>query len=526
MISKFIPIPQACGEREVDSRPLNAFWTTSVLKRALLIAVPAFVFPFIAMLAHFLIQGAFYLDSGFFGFLLSEADLLMKFPPVLGEGTYMATHVSPAFWPMQWLSQLLQIKPHLMVGIWQGLLFAGMGIAGLVFVERAHLENSLRNSRWMWFVLLLLPFSGLALSILVYPHTEAMAMSVLFLSLALSLEENVLAQVSSWLLLVFALMVREDVGFHVFGLYMTFLVLAFVSQKLPTQWKKILTAAVIGFLYSIVVLKIQKSYFTGDNAFARIYSGDPAWAHVGVQFLAKRIGEFLIHKPYLSIPLVIYIVYVARTRSLVMAAPVLAFVPWLAVNLAAIAPTAGSVMAYYAYPLLALFIWPLVTLRLEGSELSSREQRNLVVLCASMLIVSLLGYRSAMGRGLFKWMNPINLSLLWNGKYEEHQCAVEKFLAAASGKRSMGPQYAALFPGRYSKEEIYFEPFEVLKSDHVMIWKDSYFVNTFKNDEGVREHFEKVFEDESVNVIWRRKLAKQPTIDWKNIFSSCREGKQ
>ena len=90
----------------------------------------------------------------------------------------------------------------------------------------------------------------------------------------------------------------------------------------------------------------------------------------------------------------------------------------------------------------------------------------------------------------------------------------------------MGPQYAALFPGRYSREEIYFEPFEALASDHVMLWKASYFVDKFENDVGVREHFEKVFEDDSVNVIWRRKTAKQTAVNWKSVFYSCREGKQ
>lgn len=505
----------------------NSFWTGDVLKKGLLIVVPAFVLPFCAMLAHFLVQGAYYLDSGFFAYLLAEADPLMKLPPVLGEGTYMATHVSPAFWPMQWFAQLIHLKPYIAVALWQGLLFAGMGIAGLIFAQRSSVDAALQKSRWMWCALLLLPFSGLALSILVYPHTEAMAMSAVFLSFALVLEENLLAQIGSWLLLLIALMVREDVGFHVFGLYMTFLVLSYLSKQSPAAWKRILTAAVLGFAYSVLILKLQKAYFPGDNAFARIYSGEPAWAHVNVPFLANRIGRFLAHKPYLSIPLVVYIVFAIRKRKWVMATPVLAYVPWLAVNLAAVAHTAGSVMTYYAYPLLALFIWPLVTLRLEGSLLPVREQRNLVVLCASMLIVSVLAYRSAMGKSLFRWMNPTNIALLWDGTYEEHQCAVEKFLAATSGKRSMGPQYAALFPSRYSKEEIYFDPSEVASSDYVMLWKDSYFVEQFEKDPEILKNFEKQFQDESINVIWKRKAATNfiSKENWAEIFAPCREKK-
>ncbi|MEY4066164.1 MAG: hypothetical protein RIR26_2372 [Pseudomonadota bacterium] len=507
--------------------PQHSFWNAHVLRKALLIVFPAFCLPFAAMLAHFLIQGAYYLDSGLFAYLLSEADLPMKFPPVLGEGSYMATHVSPAFWPMQWLAQLFQLKPHVSVAIWQGILFAGMGIAGLIFMERSSAEFSLKQSSWTWCALLLLPFSGLALSILVYPHTEAMAMSALFISFGLILEKNHWAQCASWLLLVFALAVREDAGFHVFGLYMTFLVLSLWAKQLPQQWKKILAAAAVGFVYSVAILKLQKSNFTGDNAFERIYSGNPAWAHVNLIFLSKRLGEFLIHKPYLSIPLVIYSAFTVLQRKWVMLTPVLAYTPWLLVNLAAIAPTAGSLMAYYAYPLLALFIWPLVTLRLEGVALEIKAQRSLVLLCAAMLIVSVLGYRSALGRGLFKWMNPFNLALLWNGTYEEHACAVEKFLGATSGERRMGPQYAALFPGRYSKQEIYFEPEEALSSDYVMLWKDSYFVDKFEKHPSVLARFEKQFEDESANVIWKKRTAAPlaSTGEWSSIFARCRKGR-
>jgi len=492
--------------------------------KLLAILLPAAILPFTGMLYHFLREGAYYLDSGFFGYLLSQADLVMTNPPVLEPGQYMATHVSPSFWPMQLFAKTFGILPHVAVGLWQALIFVGMAIAGILFLERSQLEPGLRESRWTFTAALLLPFSGLALSILIYPHTEAMAVSGLFVSFALWLDPRRWVQVLAWGIFILTLGVREDVGFHVFGLLMTFLVLAWWSKQAPEGWSRLLAAALVGFIYSAVVLKFQKVNFTGDDAFARIYSGQPAWAHVNVQFLAQRVFEMLIHKPYLSVPAVIYAVYAFRKKQILMAVPLLAYVPWVVVNLSAVAPTAGSLMSYYAYPLLALFIWPLVMLRLGAGRLSGAEQRGLVLLCVGMLVVSILGFRSAMGRRLFHWMNPVHLSLLFDGSYSEHKCVVEKFLSTGLGTKIMAPQYGALFPAEFSKAEVFFEPPEAVQKDYVMIWKDGYFVDKFEKDSGIRENFEKYFSDSSVNVIWKRKNAPEPAVNWGEVFAPCRRG--
>ena len=493
--------------------------------KLLAILLPAALLPFTAIIYHFLFQGAYFLDSGYFAYLLAKADLVMTNPPVLGPGQYMATHVSPSFWPMQYFAKMFGILPHVALGLWQALIFMGMALAGVLFIERSQLDAKVRHSRWTFFAALLLPFSGLALSILIYPHTEAMAMSGLFLCFALWLEDARWAHGLAWVIFVFTLGVREDVGFHVFGLLMTFLVLAWWSKQIPEGWKRLLLAALLGFVYSLAILKFQKANFNGDDAFARIYSGQPAWAHLSFEFLTHRLLEMLTHKPYLSVPAVIYMIYAARKKQILMAVPLLAYVPWVLVNLSAVAPTAGSLMSYYAYPLLALFIWPLVMLRLQAGRLSGAEQRGLVLFCVGMLAVSILGFRSAMGRRLFHWMNPVHLALLFDGSYDEHKCAVENFLKVGSGSKIMGQQFSALFPAAYSKTEVFFEPHEAVQKDYVMIWKNGYFIDKFEEEPGIRENFEKHFSDESVNVIWKRKNAPEPAVNWGEVFAPCRESK-
>jgi len=54
--------------------------------KLLAILLPAAILPFTGMLYHFLREGAYYLDSGFFGYLLSQADLVMTNAPVLEPG--------------------------------------------------------------------------------------------------------------------------------------------------------------------------------------------------------------------------------------------------------------------------------------------------------------------------------------------------------------------------------------------------------------------------------------------------------
>jgi len=73
-------------------------------------------------------------------------------------------------------------------------------------------------------------------------------------------------------------------------------------------------------------------------------------------FVFFNCGHFSKGKSYLSAPLIICTFYTSKRRDPLLAVPLLAFLPWMLVNLSASAPAAGTLMGYYAYPLLALVV--------------------------------------------------------------------------------------------------------------------------------------------------------------------------
>jgi hypothetical protein len=412
------------------------------------------------------------------------------------------------------------------VALWQSLVFTGMAASAVALLSKLELDEDSRARMPSFFSALLIPFSGLALSVLSYPHTEALAFSALCLSFALCLKPGKGFRLLGCLLFIFALGVREDVGFHAFGHLMTFLVLSWLTKKTSPNWKPMLLAALIGFIYSAGVLVFQRNYFTGDNAFARIYSGDPAWAHLRADFVLMRIRNFLLLKPYISLPFLILIIYSIRRRNILMTVPILANIPWIAVNITAIAPSAGGMMAYYAYPLLSVFIWPIVLLRLLNEELNSAQKRELILLNLAIVLVSIITYRTSDGRKMFRAMNPVHLKLQWDGTYEMHKCTVDRFMNTELNRKMMGPEFGALFPSSFSRRDVLFETHETSEADFILLWNDGYYIKALVKDSSVQQSFEPASFNNKFYSIWKRKSAPSDVIDWARILSPCQSFKE
>lgn len=495
----------------------NSAFLLSTQKKYLLYALlllPSLLFPFASILRHFLYNGAYVLDSGWFAFLLSQGDLTLKNPAVIGEHSYFSTHISPTFIVASFFSKLLGLKPHIAMALWQTLIFSSFYFAAVIFTRSILNGLTTRSLALVCVVVCFVPFSGLSLAILGYPHTEAMGMGLAFLTIALLTVEARWSQVVSWVLLILAWGVREDVGFHVFALIMSYLTLSLISKQRPPHWRRFLTAAILSLGYSIIAVKIQKHFYVDDDAFSRIYSGQPPWSHLSLDFALKRIEFFIVERAYISWPIVVAMVCAAVMRSLLVLTPVLAFAPWLILNLVASADSAGTLMGYYAYPLLALFMWPLFLAQQSGSQPS--KAFTLVVLAFALLLSSWFK------AGSLKLLNPVHFRLLFNGSYEMRSCQAETFLAQSDGIATiMDPSFAALFPERYARRTVFFPPEETKDKDYVLLWRNSFGAGLFTNSVFGQEQFVKVFEDGTTFSVWRNKSGSASEVDWSSLFAKC-----
>jgi len=479
-----------------------------------LLVIPSVLLPSSLIVKHFLADGPFVLDSGWFAYLVSMSSWTMNNPPFIGESSYFSTHISPTFFVSSFFANALRLKPFVALAGWQIITCSSMAITAYLFLQKRLFTepDKMQNFRTAA-VVALLPLSGLSIAMLRYPHTEAMGISLGFLSLALVLSHQRVWQIFSWLILLLALGVREDVGFHLFGLSMTFLCLSVLKKSPPQQWKRILTLAVVSFFYSALVIIIQKIFYSEYSAFSRIYSGSPAWAHVNLEFIWERIKYIILHRGHWAWPFIATLIFALLRRNILLLTPVFAVTPWLFLNLFAFEQQAGTLVAYYAYPMLAIFSWPLLQNYLASDP--QKERRVYVNFTLALLVISWISSDS------LKNFSPLHLRHALNGSYEMRLCLADTYISKAGDNAAMDSSFAALFPERYSRQMIYVGAEETSNKDYVLLWYDSYAARVFTNSAISKNQFTKIAGDERTFSVWQNNAKPGGDIDWQILLQRC-----
>jgi hypothetical protein len=300
-------------------------------------------------------------DAGWCAFLVHRSGPLLANPPAVAFASigphYYSTHFSPALWILSWPTYLLPAGPQVWFALVQAVEHALVPVA-VAFAVRwvAPHPGKLATTAAVTLVALA-AFSGIELSSIVYPHFESWFVLLGFCFLvALFLGWVRLAAVPFAL----ALLLREDMGFHLGGV----LVLAVpTAWWLRGRWAPELTRwvafAAVGIGWSVAALLTMKTFFPGDNAFARVYLGDPPMAHLTWAEVADRLKFHAMWRGYLWWPLAAYGVWSVVSRQWWVLLGYAAFVPWILLNFVARSKAAGTLSLYYSFPLGLALLWPL-----------------------------------------------------------------------------------------------------------------------------------------------------------------------
>jgi hypothetical protein len=310
------------------------------------------------ILNHFYRFGAYLFDSGLLAYLMTHPDLAEPLPRVIGGGSFYALHVSPIFLLLGELARLSPLTPPQFFAVFMG--GAQALLAGGVFWALVGPIGLRTNIGGALAALLAIGFSnsGLAIALLRYPHFEILiaAAAILFL---VALHEKRYRTAS--LFLVIALLTREDAGFHI-----AILLAAILACR---RWHGVgrkgegamLALLAIATFYSLAAMALQRWSFPDHSSFARIYAGNPPFAHVTPQLLATRFLGWWIYRSYALLPAAMCIFWAVIRRNPVLAAGYISTLPWLAIHLAAVSDLAGTLSSYYAFPLLVASFWPLLS---------------------------------------------------------------------------------------------------------------------------------------------------------------------
>lgn len=343
------------------------------------------------VLNMFHVQGAYYLDAGWFANLAFRSDWVLTAPSghPWAHASYFRHHLALFFVPVNALSYLMPTDHVGYFALWYGAIHVFGFLIGhrIVLDAIAHWPLPRPAASLLAGVAgLLFAFNGVAVAALLYPHPEVlMAFAIVGLLWALARDRHGLA----WALGLLALAVRTDGGFHValfcgaaaLGLWAD----AGFDLRAP-RVRRLLAVALGGFLYAGLAYALQAVLFPGGAQFRNIYAGPDWFAHVHWDFVLARIDLHLRERGHLFAGALGCVAAFLATRRWVFLAGVLAGLPWYLVNLAARSDAAGTFFSYYAFPFIVLLMWPLT--QPKASAAGRGNALPIVALAALLLSIA------------------------------------------------------------------------------------------------------------------------------------------
>src|SRR3954447_21221300 len=309
------------------------------------------------ILYHFYVKGAFFWDSGLLAYLTSATDPRLLTPPIFGGESFFATHFTAIFLVLSLARRLLPVSDPQFFAAFCGFCHALPGLAVFWLLHSGFRLRSALGIAIAAVVSIAFCFNGLALAIARYPHFEMLMVGAALLFFVALIRGR---PVAASLFFVVCLAVREDAGFHRFGIL--FLLIA-LNRYRGVAWRdqrRETVFAVTALTYSLALLALQHAVFGGHSSFARIYLGEPAFANLSLAGLGERLLGYVQYRTYLVLPVMVALFWAVRTRNPYVVLGYAAFLPWALLHLVAGSDLAGTLSGYYGFPFMIAAFWPLL----------------------------------------------------------------------------------------------------------------------------------------------------------------------
>ena len=347
-------------------------WSAKPRVAAIAAAWLAFLIPaYLAygfILNHFYLSGATFFDAGWFADLMWHKRLSLPNPPAVRfpgfpPASFYAIHVSPIFSVISATSFVLPFDRARLLALYIGISHGIMGFFMCAILLRWRREESFLKIAFAAVFSTVFALNGLGLSIITYPHFE-----IMFPGLALGFFCFLLERrfVHAALIGAIAMMVREDVGFHL-SFLIFFLMVLNVHAGIPIRDQKPLYVSLVAsFMYSVAMLLVQHFAFPGTNTFGWVY-GDPFLSGLTREVLTNRLTYILESKTYIWVPLALGLIGAVVFRSRVLLVGTVWCFPWLVLQILAANDIPGKLQAHYAFPAVLSVGWICVFVLLNPS---------------------------------------------------------------------------------------------------------------------------------------------------------------
>ncbi len=414
------------------------------------VLIPTYAF-FTLGLRSFYINGAWWGDAGMLAPAMWHNGWGLTLPLVWRGDSFLATHMALVFWLTSGISWLLPVTREQFFSLFLGCVQGGMALAVYALLR------SVPMRRWSAAGLaILFAFNGMVLAASCNPHFELLivASGIAFLTCLLRRRHG-----AALCFFALCLSTREDAGIHL-GLLLACGIWALRMQGVAWERLRPLAGyAVAALVWSASILAIQHAIFPNAAALDDVYLGHGVFPPVSLVTIATRLTFWLIYRLYLVLPIIAAIILAERWRAPSIVAGFISCLPWLALNLMARSPYAGTLSNYYPFPLVLGMVWPLLghgfALRLQARHVTTPVQAKRAFV--TILLCSFVG--------LWGMQNPQNLrfpgdflsppSLAMQARTNR---AIELLSQATLGRVAADGAVVALAPGRFQRSQILWYP--------------------------------------------------------------------
>lgn len=364
------------------------------------------------VLNHFYLQGAYFWDSGVVAGAIWRRDVWLTYAPLWPIGSLYAYHVMPLLSALTVASRVVPINLPGWFALAIGVGHALPSVAVFwLLTEGLRLRSKVGVVAAITLAVLT-AFSGIPLATIRFPHPEILLAGGLTLVFAaIALERYWVAAAC----LAVALLVREDAGFHAFGLM---LLLCMANRVRGRSWREqrpLVILASISFLYSVAAVAFKHVAFPNQpSLFAADYIGSPPFSHTSILTVLLNFIGLMIYRGYVVWPAAAAAVWAVRSRNVLIVLGYCAFCPWLLLNLMANRQIPSTLSGYYSFPFLVALVWPLAAVTIEARQRQGRpDVRSTLGWFCIMLMLSFLGLSSQWNPGhMDLWKNFTTLPSL------------------------------------------------------------------------------------------------------------------
>jgi hypothetical protein len=392
--------PAVARERSSAARKGGLVWIAALVATF----VPAFAYANF-ILNHFYVQGAFFWDSGVVAGVIWRRDAWLTYAPLWPVGSLYAYHVMPL------LSLLTLASRYVPIGLpgWFALItgighaLPAAGVFGLL-TEGLGL-HSRRGLAISVVVAIGFAFTGIPLATILFPHPEIfLAGGLILVCAAVALERYSIAAVG----LVLTMLVREDAGFHAFGILFLLGVINWWRDRPWREQRPLLLLASFSVLYSVGAFLFKQIAFPDQPPlFASEYIGNPPFNDIVFRNVLLDVAGMPFYRPYFFWPWAVALIWAIRSRNVLIALGYLACFPWFLLHVMANRDILQTISGYYSFPFLMACAWPLAAVVIDARQRGSQpDSRTALAGFTIMLVLSFLG--------LSKLWNPGHADLWTN----------------------------------------------------------------------------------------------------------------